>query len=45
MKRKESRGSHYRTDYPESNDQDWLCNVMVEQGTMGRRDCGRKGHP
>ena len=31
LTRRESRGSHYRSDYPESDDSSWLCNVMVQQ--------------
>ena len=27
--RTESRGAHYREDYPERNDEDWLANVYV----------------
>ena len=35
--RKESRGAHYRTDYPEERDPVWRCNVVVrkEGSTMG----------
>jgi succinate dehydrogenase / fumarate reductase flavoprotein subunit/fumarate reductase flavoprotein subunit len=29
--RQESRGSHYRSDYPEANDAQGLCNVYVQQ--------------
>ena len=28
--RKESRGSHYRTDFPERNDKEWLRNVVIK---------------
>lgn len=27
--RTESRGSHYRTDFPEENDRDWLKNITI----------------
>ena len=33
--RKESRGSHYREDYPESNDDKWLNNIYVRKGPDG----------
>jgi fumarate reductase (CoM/CoB) subunit A len=29
--REESRGSHYRTDFPERNDKEWLKNVVVKK--------------
>lgn len=33
--RTESRGSHYRSDYPERNDAEWLCNICVSRGSDG----------
>ena len=30
--RTESRGAHYREDYPDRDDQNWLANVYVRQG-------------
>jgi succinate dehydrogenase/fumarate reductase flavoprotein subunit len=30
--RQESRGSHYRTDYSQKDDQNWLCWITIEQG-------------
>jgi succinate dehydrogenase/fumarate reductase flavoprotein subunit len=35
LMRTESRGSHYREDYPESNDNDWLCWIKIKQGSDG----------
>jgi succinate dehydrogenase / fumarate reductase flavoprotein subunit len=29
LERKESRGSHFRTDYPKRNDNDFLCHTMA----------------
>ena len=31
LMRTESRGAHYRTDYPESNDARWRVNVFVKK--------------
>jgi fumarate reductase (CoM/CoB) subunit A len=33
--RKESRGSHYRTDFPKKNDEEWLRNVVVKKNKDG----------
>ena len=29
--RQESRGTHYREDFPERNDADWHCNILIRQ--------------
>lgn len=34
--RTESRGSHYRADYPERDDEEWLTNVFVTKPDDGR---------
>jgi len=35
--RKESRGSHYRSDYPERDDANWMTNIFItyENGELG----------
>ena len=38
--RTESRGSHYRTDFPLSNDKDWLRNIVLRRHTGGEVDIG-----
>ncbi|MEH7122187.1 FAD-binding protein [Bacillus sp. JJ1773] len=35
LMRTESRGSHYREDYQESNDEQWLSNIYVTKGGDG----------
>ncbi|MEE8363275.1 MAG: succinate dehydrogenase/fumarate reductase flavoprotein subunit, partial [Dehalococcoidia bacterium] len=32
LARTESRGSHFRSDYPERDDEHWLRNVLVQRG-------------
>jgi len=32
--RKESRGLHYTTDYPETDDQNWLCDTVIRAGKI-----------
>jgi succinate dehydrogenase/fumarate reductase flavoprotein subunit len=34
--RTESRGNHYREDYPDQNDKDWLVWVVMEKGADGK---------
>ena len=29
LKRTESRGAHYRTDYPKENNEQWLKNIEI----------------
>lgn len=33
--RTESRGNHYREDYPDQNDNDWLAWIVIEKDTDG----------
>lgn len=36
--RTESRGSHYREDYPKANDNDWLVWIKIRQNNKGRME-------
>ncbi|MCZ6874456.1 MAG: FAD-binding protein [bacterium] len=40
LSREESRGTHFREDFPERNDVDWRCNVAVSQGAAGALQVG-----
>ena len=31
LQRTESRGAHYRLDYPDRNDKDWMCHLVLKQ--------------
>ncbi len=35
LRRTESRGAHYRLDYPRRDDQNWLCHTFVRRGEKG----------
>jgi succinate dehydrogenase / fumarate reductase flavoprotein subunit len=35
IERKESRGAHFRDDYPSKNDSEWRCSIAVRQGDSG----------
>ncbi len=38
LMRKESRGSHYRSDYPERDDDNWLSNIFVSRDGQGNME-------
>jgi succinate dehydrogenase/fumarate reductase flavoprotein subunit len=38
LMRKETRGSHYREDYPDRNDKDWLCWIKIRQAASGKME-------
>jgi fumarate reductase (CoM/CoB) subunit A len=40
LQRKESRGSQFRTDFPEQNDKEWLRNIVIKRNENG--DVGMK---
>lgn len=37
LARRESRGSHFRTDYPERDDRNWLCHTLAFHTSDGPR--------
>jgi succinate dehydrogenase / fumarate reductase flavoprotein subunit len=43
LDRTESRGAHYRTDYPKRNDQEWLKHSMAQRGEDGTPVLSYKG--
>jgi succinate dehydrogenase / fumarate reductase, flavoprotein subunit len=42
LKREETRGSHYRTDFPVRNDNDWLSHTLLTRTDTGPRVSYRK---
>ncbi len=42
LMRTESRGSHFRTDFPEEDDSRWLRNILIEKGASGMQ-CSAPG--
>ncbi len=44
LTRKESRGSFFREDYPETNDEHWRCNICIRLGDNDRLILDRR-HP
>jgi succinate dehydrogenase/fumarate reductase flavoprotein subunit len=35
LARRESRGSHYRSDHPDTDNREWLCNILVRRDPDG----------
>ena len=35
LARRESRGSHYRSDYPDRDEAEWLCNILLRETPDG----------
>ena len=35
LARRESRGSHYRSDYPDRDEAEWLCNILLRETPNG----------
>jgi succinate dehydrogenase / fumarate reductase flavoprotein subunit len=38
LQRKESRGAHFRSDYPERNDEEWLKHTFVNETSTGLKE-------
>ncbi|MBV8069629.1 MAG: fumarate reductase/succinate dehydrogenase flavoprotein subunit, partial [Acidobacteriaceae bacterium] len=43
--RKESRGAHFREDFPSKNDGEWSCNIAVRQSASGEMTIERRPLP
>lgn len=43
--RKESRGTHYREDYPARNDDEWLAWVLLQQDANGQMQVSKENVP
>ena len=44
LRREESRGAHYRSDFPERNDIDWTRHASESKGRVTAVDAGEAGH-
>jgi succinate dehydrogenase flavoprotein subunit len=38
LQRRESRGAHFRSDYPERNDEEWLKHTFVHETPTGLKE-------
>ena len=38
LKRKESRGAHFRSDFPERNDEEWLKHTLISETPSGLKE-------
>jgi succinate dehydrogenase/fumarate reductase flavoprotein subunit len=45
LMRTESRGSHYRMDYPARDDENWLAWILIRQGNNGEMQLSKKEVP
>ena len=43
LRREESRGAHFRSDFPRRNDREWARHVAESKGTVTRIDVGETG--
>jgi succinate dehydrogenase / fumarate reductase, flavoprotein subunit len=41
LARRESRGAHFRNDYPTRNDGEWLKHTFVSETSSGLKECYR----
>jgi succinate dehydrogenase / fumarate reductase flavoprotein subunit/fumarate reductase flavoprotein subunit len=42
LARRESRGSHYRSDFPDTDNREWLCNILVRRDSDGAPEVWRE---